>query len=75
VTLREARPLDLTGAALWFPVLAELAQYDGGKAYQVQSSLNAYCLAFFERHLRGRAAALLDSSTPEVEISARNIGS
>jgi len=53
VTLPEARPQDLGGTALWFPLLAELAEFDGGKAYLVQSRLAAYCLAFLNRHLRG----------------------
>jgi hypothetical protein len=72
VTLHGVRPLDLTGAALWFPVLAELAEFEGGKAYQAQRSLNAYCLAFFDRHLRGLDAPLLEeTNTPEVEIKSR----
>ena len=60
ITLDGARPLDLTGAAMWFPLLAELTDFEGGSAYQIQRSLNAYCLAFFDRHLRGLAAPLLD---------------
>jgi hypothetical protein len=57
VTLPEARPQDLGGAALWFPLLAELAEFDGGKAYLVHSLLAALCLDFFNRHLRGLTSA------------------
>ena len=75
VTLRGARPLDLSGAALWFPLLAELADFDGGQAYQAQRSLNDYCLAFFDRHLLGLAAPRLEAaSTPEVEVLSRLSG-
>jgi hypothetical protein len=74
VTLRGAHPMDLTGAALWFPMLAELTDFKAGNVYQFQRSLNASCLAFFDRHLRGQAAPLLDGSSaedPQVEIQAR----
>ena len=63
VTLPGARPQDLGGAALWFPLLAELTAFESGNAYQVQGKLNGYCLAFFERHLRGLPAPLLDADT------------
>ena len=54
-------------------MLAELAEFDGGQFFQAQRSLNACCLAFFDRHLRGLAAPLLDGATaPDVEIESRN---
>jgi predicted dienelactone hydrolase len=74
VTLRGAHPVDLTGAALWFPLLAELSDFHAGNVYQFQRNLNACCLAFFDRHLRGRAAPLLDGSSaedPQVENQVR----
>ena len=63
VTLPGARPMDLGGAALWFPLLAELTEFESGSAYQAQRSLHAYCLAFFDRHLRGLPAPLLDANS------------
>jgi hypothetical protein len=71
VTLPGTRPLDLTGAALWFPTLAELADYQSGNIYQTQRRLNAYCLAFFDRHLQGKAAPLLDQTAADgVEVQS-----
>ena len=31
-------------------LVAELTDFEAGSAYQIQGSLNAYCLAFFDRH-------------------------
>lgn len=65
LTLRGARPLHFTGAALWFPLLAQLADFDSGPVYRYQQALNAYTLAFFERHLRAQPAPLLAGPAPE----------
>jgi len=74
LTLKGAQPLHFTGAALWFPLVAQLADFEAGSVYRYQQALNAYPLAFFNRHLRGQAAPLLDGPAaeyPEVEFPAR----
>jgi hypothetical protein len=74
LTLRGAQPLHFTGVALWFPILSQLADFEAGPVYRYQHALNAYALAFFNRHLRGEAAPLLDGPAaehPDVEFAAR----
>ncbi len=69
LTLKGANPLHFTGAALWFPLLSQLADFEAGSVYRYLHALNAYPLAFFNRHLRGEAAPLLDGPAaqyPEV---------
>jgi predicted dienelactone hydrolase len=53
ITLSSARPLHFTGAALWFPLLAQLADFDAGSVFAHYKALNAYSLEFFNRNLRG----------------------
>jgi hypothetical protein len=68
-----ARPLHFSGVAMWFPLLAQLADFEAGPVYRYQRAINAYLLAFFGQHLRGEAAPLLAGPTaafPEVEISS-----
>jgi hypothetical protein len=57
--LSGARPLHFSGVAIWFPVLAQLADFEAGPVYRYQRAINAYLLAFFGQHLLGEAAALL----------------
>ena len=73
LTLRGARPLHFTGVSLWFPLLAQLADFDSGNVYRHLQALNAYTLAFFERALRGAPAPLLaapDPAHPDVAFPA-----
>ncbi|MCC7361826.1 MAG: hypothetical protein IT317_20250 [Anaerolineales bacterium] len=73
LTLLGARSLHFTGVALWFPILAQLADFDSGNVYRYLQALNAYALAFFERELRGAPAPLLagpDPAHPEVAFAA-----
>jgi hypothetical protein len=57
--LSGARPLHFSGVAIWFPLLAQLADFEAGPVYRYQRAINAYLLSFFGRHLRGEAAPLL----------------
>lgn len=54
VRLDGARPLHFTGAALWFPLLAQLAEFDSGRVYLHYKALAAHTLQFFDWYLRGR---------------------
>lgn len=66
--------LNLTDIPYWsplFPWLGVTGPLDGQRAHSI---VNAYSLAFFDRHLRGRPEALLDGPTsqyPEVLFETR----
>jgi hypothetical protein len=66
--------LDLTDAPRWSPLTSRLrltGPIGGKRAHRI---INAYALAFFDRHLKGRTAALLDGSAeqyPEVLFERR----
>ena len=66
--------VNLTDVPHWSPLLSRLGvtgPIDGQRAHGI---INAYSLAFFDRHLRGRPAALLDNSAdqyPEVRLETR----
>ena len=73
LSLRRARPLHLSGVSTWFPLLAQLADFEAGSVYRYQQALNGTVRAFFDRHLRGREAPLLDapaSEYPEAQLEA-----
>jgi predicted dienelactone hydrolase len=66
--------LDLTDAPCWSPLTARLRLTGpiGGK--RAHCIINAYSLAFFDRHLKGHSAALLDGPAeqyPEVLFERR----
>jgi predicted dienelactone hydrolase len=56
-TLHGAKPLHFTGAALWFPQLEQVADFEGGNVYAHYKQLNAAALAFFDRSLKAQATA------------------
>lgn len=66
--------INFTDVALWSPLLPRLGlsgPIDAGWAHRI---INAYSLAFFDRHLRSRPAALLDGPSaqyPEVSLETR----
>ena len=66
--------LNLTDVPLWSPLASWLGitgPLDGRRVYGI---VNAYSLAFFDRHLKGRPAALLEESAtlfPEVLLEMR----
>lgn len=60
--------------ALWTNVFQLFGMLDGPRAQRI---LNAYVLAFFNRHLRGTQEPLLErasSEFPEVKFASRNTG-
>jgi predicted dienelactone hydrolase len=66
--------INLTDIPLWSPVLRWLRVIGPIDAQQAHDITNAYSLAFFNRHLLGQAAVLLDapaSEFPEVMFTAR----
>ena len=66
--------LNFTDASNWTPLASRLnltGPIDGQRAHDI---INAYSLAFFERHLMGREAKLLDGPSeqyPEVLFESR----
>jgi predicted dienelactone hydrolase len=61
--------LNLTDISCWSPLLPRLGITGPINAQRAHDIINAYSLAFFDRHLKGRTAALLDGPTeqyPEV---------
>ena len=68
--------VNMTDAPYWTPLLRWLGMagpLDGGRVWDV---LNAYTVAFFDRHVKGEPASLLDGSSadyPEVEFEARRL--
>ncbi|MDQ3250654.1 MAG: carboxylic ester hydrolase, partial [Chloroflexota bacterium] len=66
--------VNLTDIPYWSPLLSWLGvtgPIDGQRAHSI---VNAYSLAFFDRHLQGRPAALLDGPAeqyPEVRFETR----
>ena len=66
--------VNLTDFPYWsplFPQLGVTGPIDGQRAHRI---INAYALAFFDRHLKGQPAALLNGSAeqyPEVSFEAR----
>jgi hypothetical protein len=67
--------VDLTDAPLLWPILASRLGLSGPIGVQrAHIIINAYSLAFFDRHLKGRPAALLDGPAeryPEVLFETR----
>jgi hypothetical protein len=55
--LPDASPLHFTGAALWFPQLAQVADFEAGNIYAHYKTLNAQTLGFFNQALRGQPGA------------------
>jgi pimeloyl-ACP methyl ester carboxylesterase len=67
--------VNLTDVPLWSPLLPWLGITGPIDAQRAHSIINAYSLAFFNRHLLGRAQALIDDPTsqyPEVIFNVRN---
>jgi hypothetical protein len=65
--------IEMTDVPLFSPVV-ELAVGGPVGARRVHEIINAYSLAFFDRHLRGRPAPLLDGPSPrypEVRLDSR----
>jgi hypothetical protein len=66
--------VNLTDVPYWSPLLSQLGitgPIDGLQAHRI---INAYTLAFFDRHLKGRSTALLDGPAadyPEVRFETR----
>jgi predicted dienelactone hydrolase len=66
--------IDFTDVPRWSPLASRLGFSGLLGAERTHSILNAYTLAFFERHLKGRPAPLLDGPSeeyPEVLFEAR----
>jgi predicted dienelactone hydrolase len=66
--------LDMTDASLLSPLAPRLGLAGPIDAARVHRIINAYSVAFFDRHLRGRPAPLLDGPSeafPEVQIESR----
>ena len=64
--------VNLTDIPLWSPLLPWLGITGPIDAQRAHNIINAYSLAFFNRHLLGRAQALIDepvSHYPEVTFS------
>ena len=74
VRVRRTFHLNFTDASNWTPLASHLnltGPIDGQRAHDI---INAYSLAFFERHLMGREAKLLDGPSeqyPEVLFESR----
>jgi Platelet-activating factor acetylhydrolase, isoform II len=67
--------VNLTDVPLWSPLLPWLGITGPINAERAHDIINAYSLAFFNRHLLGREEALIDdpaSQYPEVIFNARN---
>jgi predicted dienelactone hydrolase len=66
--------VNLTDLPYWSPVMSPLGltgPIDGQRAHDI---INAYSLAFFDKHLKGQTAALLDGPTehyPDVRFETR----
>lgn len=65
-TLSGARPLHFTGAALWFPLLDQVADFNAGNVYGHYKAINTHTLAFFDKYLRGRTVASLNQPTDQL---------
>jgi hypothetical protein len=57
--------LDMTDASLLSPLASRLGLAGPIKAARVHRIINAYSVAFFDRHVEGRAAPLLDGPSDE----------
>jgi hypothetical protein len=70
LNLRRARPLHLSGVSTWFPLLAQLADFESGSIYRYQKALSGTLRAFFDRHLRGKDVAVESAAGgyPEAEV-------
>ena len=67
--------VNLTDIPYWSPLLPWLGVTGPIKAQRAHDIINAYSLAFFNRHLLGRAEGLLDGPTSqyrEVIFDARH---
>ncbi|MFN2291237.1 MAG: alpha/beta hydrolase family protein [Anaerolineae bacterium] len=70
--------LNFTDVPVWFPLVRQLGITGPIKAQRAHDIVKAYSLAFFNRHLKGLPAALLDGTSeeyPEVLFEARRPGS
>ena len=68
--------INLTDIPHWSPALRWLRVIGPMDAHRVHDIINAYSLAFFNRHLLGQAAVLLDGPAgqyPEVIFDARSL--
>ena len=66
--------VNLTDIPLWSPLLPRLGVTGPIDAVRAHNIINAFSLAFFNRHLLGRAEALIDdpaSQYPEVSFNVR----
>lgn len=66
--------LDMTDAPLLSPLVSKLGLSGPIGVQRAHRIVNAYSLAFFDRHLKGRPAALLDGPAeqyPEVLLETR----
>lgn len=75
LTIQGSAHYDFTDLTLVSPLNAALGFSGGINGDQMVRILNQYSLAFFNRHLKGLPAPLLDSRSadyPEVTITARN---
>ncbi len=65
---------DLTDVPLWSPAASRLGLSGPIGVQRAHRIINAYSLAFFDRHLKGRSVALLDGPAeqyPEVRFETR----
>jgi hypothetical protein len=66
--------VNLTDIPCWSPLLSWLGVTGPVDGQGAHSIINAYSLAFFDRHLKGHSATLLDGPAqqyPEVRFEAR----
>jgi predicted dienelactone hydrolase len=63
--------LNLTDLPYWSPLWAWLGITGPINRQRAHSIINAYTLAFFDRHLKGRSAPLLAEQYPEVFLETR----
>ena len=66
--------VNLTDIPYWSPLLPRLGVTGPIDAKRAHNIINAYSLAFFNRHLLGRAQTLIDAPVnqyPEVIFNAR----
>jgi hypothetical protein len=74
VRVRGMYHVDLTDAPTWTPLLSRLGLSGPLGGRRAHAIVNAYSLAFFDRHLRGRPVPLLNGPSgqyPEVLFEAR----
>jgi predicted dienelactone hydrolase len=75
ITVRGSKHINFTDLSVWSPVLKHMGAFgtiDGEKMLKI---MNAYTVAFFDKHLKGIDSPLLNGPSPafpEVILKARN---